>query len=257
MRLSVASNRYLTLRTQEGYSRYTIRAYRVQHDLLIRDIGDVDIDTITLERLREHLQQHMHLKPSSLGHKVRAMKSLFKWLVEEELLLRNPTLKLKEPKLGKRVPKALTIDELELLRDSCTSVLEHALVEFFFATGCRVGEIYRLDRSAIDWQRSCVNVIGKGNKEREVYFGSKARIWLQRYLTSRADRDAALFVTERKPHRMSIHQIQYIFKRIANRCELRSRVSPHKMRHYVESRVMGSPRRFSFAYERFILEHSP
>jgi len=113
MLLSVASNKFLTLRAQEGYSPYTIRAYRMQHGLLVRDIGDEEIDTITLEFLRAHLLQHMHLKPSSLGHKIRAIKRLFKWLVEEELLLRNPTLKLKEPKLGKRVPKALTIDELE------------------------------------------------------------------------------------------------------------------------------------------------
>lgn len=185
MRISVASNKFLTLRAQEGYSSHTIRAYRLQHNLLIRDIGDVEIDTVTLERLREHLHQHVHLKPSSIGHKIRAIKSLFKWLVEEELLLRNPTLRLKEPKQGKRVPKALTIDELELLRDSCTSSLEHAMVGFFFATGCRVGEINRLDCTAIDWQRGCVNVFGKGNKEREVYFGSEARIWLQRYLDSR------------------------------------------------------------------------
>ena len=78
MRLSVASNQYLTLRAQEGYSPYTIQAYRVQHDLLIRDVGDVEIDTITLDRLREHLQQHMHLNPSSHGHKAPAIKSLFK-----------------------------------------------------------------------------------------------------------------------------------------------------------------------------------
>lgn len=243
MRLSAASSLYLSLRAQEGFSRYTIRAYRVQHNLLIRDIGDVEIGTITLECLREHVQRHMHLKPSSLGHKVRAIKSLFKWLVEEELLVRNPTLKLKEPKLGKRVPKALTMDELEMLRDSCTSVLEHALVEFFFATGCRVGEVQKLDRGAIDWQRGCVNVIGKGNKEREVYFGSKARIWLQRYLKHRDDMDAALFVTERKPHRMSIHQIEYIFKRIANRSEIQSTVYPHKMRHTLATVLLnqGAP----------------
>ncbi|QSO53056.1 hypothetical protein JZ785_03910 [Alicyclobacillus curvatus] len=97
---------------------------------MIRDIGDVEIDTITLECLREHEQEHMHLKPSSLGHKVRAIKSLCKWLVEEALLVRDPPVKLKESKLGKRVLKALTTDELELLRDSCTSVLEQALMEF-------------------------------------------------------------------------------------------------------------------------------
>ncbi|WP_245632719.1 tyrosine-type recombinase/integrase [Alicyclobacillus kakegawensis] len=231
MRLSEASASFLNIRTQEGFSRYTISAYRLQHQLLIRDIGDLDIEDVTLPVLREHLSRQTHLKPSSLGHKIRAIKTLFNWLVEEELLLRNPTLKLNEPKRGKRVPKALTIEELELLRDSCECTLEHALVEFFFASGCRVAEIQRLNRSDIDWQRNAVKVLGKGDKEREVYFGAKAHIWMKRYLSERTDDDPALFVTVRKPHRMSIHEIQYIFKRIAKRCGLADRVSPHKMRH--------------------------
>lgn len=102
--------------------------------------------------------------------------------MEEEFLLRNPTLKVNEPKRGKRVPKALTIEELELLRDSCKSSLEHALVEFSFASGSRVAEIQRLNSGDIDWQRLPFTVLGKGNKEREIYFGAKARIWVQRYL---------------------------------------------------------------------------
>ncbi len=231
MRLSEASNTLLIVRAQEGFSPHTIDAYRLQHQLLVRDVGDLDIKDVTLHILREHLSHQGHLKPTSIGHKIRAIKSLFNWLVEEELLLRNPTLKLNEPKRGKRVPKALTIEELELLRDSCSSSLEHALIEFFFASGCRVAEIQRLNRNDIDWQRGAVNVLGKGNKEREVYFGAKSRIWLQRYLRGRTDDDRALFVTERQPHRMSIHEIQYIFKRIASRCNLEERVSPHKMRH--------------------------
>jgi integrase/recombinase XerD len=231
MYLSEASEAFLTVRSQEGFSQYTISAYRLQHELLVRDIGDLDIQDVTLQVLRDHLSHHGHLKPASLGHKIRAIKSLFNWLVEEELLLRNPTLKLNEPKRGKRVPKALTIEELELLRDSCVNALEHALVEFFFASGCRVAEVQRLSRNDIDWQRGAANVLGKGNKEREVYFGAKARIWLKRYLSERDDNDRALFVTVRQPHRMSIHEIQYIFKRIAKRCGLEGRVSPHKMRH--------------------------
>lgn len=231
MRLSDASNTFLEVKGQEGFSAYTLYAYRLQHELLIRDIGDLDVAEVTLQLLRAHLSHHSHLKPASLGHKIRAIKSLFNWLMEEELLLRNPTLKVNEPKRGKRVPKALTIEELELLRDSCRSSLEHALVEFSFASGCRVAEMQRLSRGDIDWQRSAVTVLGKGNKEREVYFGARSRIWLQRYLNERQDDDQALFVTARQPHRMSIHQIQYIFKRIAVRCGLRERVSPHKMRH--------------------------
>ena len=83
----------------------------------------------------------------------------------------------------------------------------------------------------IDWHRNAKKVLGKGNKEGEVYFGAKARIWLQRYLNQRIDEDRALFVTVRDPHRMSIHEIQYIFKRIAKRCGIEDRVNPHKMRN--------------------------
>ena len=86
-------------------------------------------------------------------------------------------------------------------------------------------------------------ILGKGDKEREVYFGAKARIWIERYLRQRHDHDSALFVTQRKPHRMSVHQIQYIFKRIAKRCGLEQRVSPHKMRHTLGTMLLnqGAP----------------
>ncbi len=231
MFLSEASALFLRVRTQEGFSRYTIKAYQLQYQLFIRDVGDLNIQEVNLLHFRIHLDHHGHLKPSSLGHKIRAFKSLFHWLIEEELIQKDPTVKLNEPKQGKRIPKALTMEELELLRDSCETALEHALIEFSFASGCRVAEIQRLNRNDIDWQRNSTKVLGKGNKEREVYFGAKARIWLQRYLNQRTDDDRALFVTAREPHRMSIHEIQYIFKRIARRCGIEDRVSPHKMRH--------------------------
>ncbi len=65
---------------------------------------------------------------------------------DEGLQVPSPARKLKEPKLGQRVPKALTMDELEWLRDACRATLEHVVIEFFFATGCRVGEAARLNR---------------------------------------------------------------------------------------------------------------
>jgi len=141
------------------------------------------------------------------------------------------------------VPKALTLDELEWLRDACVTTRDHALVEFFFATGCRVGEVYRLNRHDLDGYRQAVIVLGKGNKEREVYLGSKARIWIQRYLTERQDTDPALFVTERAPHRLSIHGIQHAFKRIAGRCGLAQKVHPHVLRHTLATTLLnqGAP----------------
>ncbi|GEO27398.1 hypothetical protein Alches_25770 [Alicyclobacillus hesperidum subsp. aegles] len=109
MRLSEASQQFLAVRQQEDFSRYTIMAYRLQHQLLIRDVGDIDIQDVTLPLLREHLSHHTHLKPSSMGHKIHSIKSLFKWLTEEDLLARNPTFKLNEPKPGKARLKATEI----------------------------------------------------------------------------------------------------------------------------------------------------
>ena len=243
MRLSEASTRFVVARGQEGYSPHTLAAYRLQHELLIRDVGDLELSSVTLQALRDHLARQEHLKASSRGHKVRAIKSLFRWCEDESLILPNPARKLKEPKLGQRVPKALNMDELEWLRDSCETAFEHALIEFFFATGCRVGEAVRINHTNVDWQRGCVVVVGKGNKEREVYFGSKARIWLGRYMRGRRDTDSALFVTQRSPHRMTIHGIQGVFKRVARRCGLEGKVHPHTMRHTLATSLLnqGAP----------------
>ncbi len=70
MRLSEASQRYLATRTQEGFSPHTIRAYRLQHQILIREVGDVGLAAVTLDLLRIHLTHHGHLQSSSLGHKI-------------------------------------------------------------------------------------------------------------------------------------------------------------------------------------------
>ncbi|MFD2624982.1 tyrosine-type recombinase/integrase [Salibacterium salarium] len=72
-----------------------------------------------------------------------------------------------------------------------------------FSTGCRIGEIVTLDRNSINWGSQSVIVRGKGDKERGVYFNIRCDIWLKKYLNCRDDKDPAIFVTERSPHRMS------------------------------------------------------
>ena len=168
---------YLKARRLDGYSNQTLYSYKLHLQRLTVDIGEMTtVDEVKLEHLRTHLTGLTHLQTSSLANKVRALKAFFRWLHDEEILERNPALKLREPRLPTRISKALSIEEVELLRDACESLLEHALVEFFFATGCRVGEIYRLDRTALDWVRRSAIVMGKGSKEREVYFGAKAAL---------------------------------------------------------------------------------
>lgn len=104
------------------------------------------------DRLKKYLiRSGDHLKPSSLGHRVRCVKSLFRWSHEEGYILKNPAAKLKEPKLGKRIPKFLSELEIEHLREACQTTMEKALFEFMYSTGCCIGEVVKLNREDIDF----------------------------------------------------------------------------------------------------------
>jgi integrase/recombinase XerD len=241
MLLSEAWQIYSADKQIEGFSPATLKGYKVQHNLLLRHFGDIDIRTITLPDLKTYLiEKGGHLKPSSLGMRIRFIRAFFRWVTDEGYCDSNPARKLKEPKLGQRVPKALSEEDTVMLQEGCKMPLEHALINFIYSTGCRIGEVHRLNRNAINWDnRSCI-VLGKGNKERVVYFSIKAAIWLKKYLNSRKDNDVALFVTERKPHRMSIAQIRYVVKRVAKRSEVEVNVYPHKLRHSFATHLLNN-----------------
>lgn len=230
---------YKTDKKLNGYSEHTLKSYNIQTNLLIRYFGDVNIKDIELTQLKEYLIAQNHLKPASIGHRIRFIRSFFRWANEEDIISKNISVRLKEPKLGIRIPKALTEEEIEILRDGCVSLLEHVLVEFLYTTGTRVGEVIGLNKNSINWEQNSTIVIGKGNKEREVYFNIRCSIWLKRYLRKRNDTDFALFVTERSPHRISIAEIRYIIKRIAKRTNINN-VYPHKLRHSYATHLLNN-----------------
>jgi integrase/recombinase XerD len=241
MLLSSAWNQYEADKRIEGYSIHTFKAYKIQCNLLTRHLGDIEIDSVTLEQLKSYLAKDAErLKPSSIGHRVRFLKSLFRWAIDEGNISRNPSAKLKEPKMGHRVPKAMSEEDIEALREACKSPLEHSLVEIMYTTGCRIGEIAILDRNSIDWENRSIIVRGKGDKEREVYFTIKCGIWLKKYLKQREDTDIAMFVTVRKAHRIGIAHIRYIIKRIAKRAEITVNVYPHKLRHSYATHLLNN-----------------
>jgi integrase/recombinase XerD len=104
--LSQAWETYESDKRIEGFSPQTLKAYQLQITLLIRHFGDIEINSLTTEQLKEYLSESSKtLKPSSLAHRVRSMKSLLRWSYEEGHISINPVAKIKEPKVGKRIPK--------------------------------------------------------------------------------------------------------------------------------------------------------
>jgi integrase/recombinase XerD len=232
MLVSEAWNLYKADKQIQGYSTQTLKVYSVQLSLLIRYLGDIQITDITTESIKLYLGEvAAELKASSLCHRIRFIKSLFKWAQEEKYVSTNPVSTIKEPKPESRIPKFLTEEEIELLREACDSTFEKALFEFMYSTGCRIGEVVNLDRNSINFSEQSVIVFGKGKKEREVYFNTRCSIWLKRYLEQRTDDQQALFVTIRAPHRMSIAQMRYVIKQISKRAGINKSIHPHQLRH--------------------------
>lgn len=159
--------------------------------------------------------------------------------------------------MDKRIPKFLTEAQIEELGIGCRIPLEHALYTLLYSTGCRIGEVYKINKSDIDWNRNAIVVFGKGRKEREVYFNTRCSIWLKKYLNNRTDNCEALFITERKHngeyHRSSIAQLRYVIKRIAKRSDVGTNVFPHKFRHSTATRLLDHGADLEFV--RQILGH--
>ena len=235
-----------------GYSFHTLKSYKIQCNLLIRYLGDMDISELTPIHLKQYLLDvsdpekriasgKQPLKPSSIGHRVRFLKSFFRYLHEEGITSKNLSSKLQEPKLGKRIPKAMTLEEIELIRDACNSTKEKAIIEFFFSTGIRIGEARSVNKHDINWETRSLKILGKGDKERYIFFSRKCAIWLKKYLTNREDNCEALFVTQRKPiRRVSVAQLRKYIKDIGKRSETNVNAYPHRWRHSFATKMLSN-----------------
>lgn len=106
------------------------------------------------------------------------------------------------------------------------------MTEFLISTGCRLDEVFKVNKDNINWHEMSLFVVGKGDKERKVYFNTKAKILLKKYLFSREDDNPALFVTSKRPyHRLGKRSIQREFKKIANMAGIEKSIHPHLFRH--------------------------
>jgi site-specific recombinase XerD len=222
---------FLASKKLEGLSESTLINYRNELNMLDRYFSK-SITQITTADIRQFLGKKPSLKMSTIEKKLSNLKTFFGWLVSEEFLLRNPTTKIKSPKQEQRLPKALSVAELENTREFCETRRERAIIEIFYSTGCRLAEVEAMKKSDINYQDMSMRVIGKGNKERIVYLSDKAIFHLEKYFEYRTDDCDALLVTSRKPYRaMGARAIQRDIVKVKKRMNFTKKLHPHVMRH--------------------------
>lgn len=191
------------------------------------------VQKITTEDLRDYLGNYQQSRNSSrvtIDNIRRIFSSFFSWLEDEDVIIKSPVRRIHKVKSSAKVKDTYSDEDLERLRDHCNSERDVAMIDILASTGMRIGELVHLNQNDINFdERECV-VLGKGNKQRIVYFDARSKIHLQNYLAKRKDANSALFVSLHVPHqRMSINGIENRLKNLGKRAGI-AKVYPHKFR---------------------------
>jgi len=237
------------LEAEKGYSSHTIQGYG--RDLLgfQESLGEgielAAIETIHIRRFVVSL--HGHNGAATVGRKLSALRSFFKYLVRKKIIAHDPIAGIAGPKVGKHMPVFLTVDEVFALIDAPSKkdrfmLRDIAILELLYSTGIRVAELVSTDLLNLDFASEMLMVTGKGNKERLVPVGSPAAHAVQQWLGLRdqliADRSRrgreverdALFLNGRGG-RLTTRSVERIVKAYGERAGIPQIVTPHALRH--------------------------
>lgn len=225
-------DRFIASKEIEGCSTRTLNYYRDNINKML-DTVNLPINEITTEILRNYLSDYKSNSNAgmvTIDNIRRTLSSFFAWLENEDYIVKSPVRRIHKVKTTRRVKETLTDENLEKLRDTCSNVIDLAILELLISTGMRVGELIRLNISDINFQeRSCI-VLGKGNSEREVYFSAKSKMYIEKYLETRTDDNEALFVSLIKPYnRLGISGIEITIRNLGRKSNI-NKVHPHKFK---------------------------
>ena len=231
---------FLSAKQVEGCSLRSINYYSSTLDNLIKDL-EKPFNQIETEDLRTYLSEYQKKNNASkqtIDNIRRILSSFFTWLEDEDYILKSPVRRIHKIKTMKQVKETYSDEALERLRDNCKTIRDLALIDMLASTGMRVGELVKLNRVDVDFvNRECV-VLGKGSKERVVYFDARTKLHLQNYLNSRTDDNEALFVSLLEPHnRLEIAGVEIMLRKLGRSLEI-NKVHPHKFRRTLATRAI-------------------
>lgn len=223
---------FIAAKRVEGCSPKTLVYYESTIIKMLIGINKA-VSNISTDDLRKYLteqQESKDLSKSTVDNIRRVLSSFFAWLEDEDYIVKSPVRRIHKVRTAINVKETYTDEELELMRDNCTELRDLAIVDLLASTGMRVGEMVLLNRDDINFaERECV-VLGKGNKERVVYFDARAKRHLQDYMDSRIDDNPALFVSLRKPRkRITINGIEARLRKLGEAWGIH-KLHPHKFR---------------------------
>ena len=224
----------------KNLSPRTIEEYQKVLNSLFKyvKLGDSSPSKITTRQLRDYVanMQHKGLAAKTVSNHVLALKRFFGFLLTEGYIQEDPSQRLPRPKVGKRLPKGLTIPQVQALFATMNSKSragrrDRVIFQLIYAGGLRVSEAVGLRVDDIDFTQGILRVVGKGDKERRIYLKPFVLKQLQRHITENR-LDSYLFPGRGHSH-VTARNAQMRFKEYVRKAGLPEHVSPHTLRHSI------------------------
>ncbi|RCK72056.1 MAG: Tyrosine recombinase XerC [Ignavibacteriae bacterium] len=247
------------LEKERKYSNHTIKSYEDDLNQLYVFLskhfsGVIDLNKIDNVTIRLFLGEFVEsgLTKKSIARKLSSLKSFFRYLTKEKILVSNPALNIATPKVPKKLPTFLdenSIDKMMDLPDQSTifGLRDKAILELLYSTGIRLQELISLNLNHINWKNSTIKVLGKGNKVRIVPFGSKAKEAMERYVSRREELYSKLtgsdaknaFFLSNKGLRLYPKGVYNIVSYYIEKVSDIERKSPHIIRHTFATHLLN------------------
>lgn len=229
----------------QNRSELTVAAYQtdlVQFSTFAALEHGVEAETLTVELIDVYTVRGFlgalaegGLTRRSMARKLATLRTFFKFLCRKEILQINPVQRVASPKLGRKLPNFLYVDQMEgLLHVSdCTDLLgsrDQVIIELLYGSGLRVSELVGLDRDNLELDSGLIRVLGKGSKERVVPVTNYAIQSIQAYLGMRKDH-AKILLLNYQGTRLSARSVRRILDKMVAKSHLEQHVNPHMLRH--------------------------
>ena len=235
------------LKIERHYSPHTLNNYQRDLKFLTNFFRGKEISRAAARSYLISLEKKYSRR--SVARKLSSARSFFRFLLREKVIKSNPFENLVTPKIPKRLPNFLYPEEVNALLEapdpqSPLGLRDRALLELLYSTGVRVEELISINLNDLDLEEGEIKILGKGNKERIVLFGSQARKALGVYLRQarpnllEGKKSRFLFIGQRGPS-LSKRQVERIIRTYAQKAGIPKKVTPHTLRHSFATHLLS------------------
>ncbi len=238
--------RYMEI--EKNYSAHTLLNYKLDLLDFKKFCAGLDLEKVDYLLLRKYLAvlKQKGLGNRSVGRRLSALRSFFRFLTREGNLKLNPILMLSSPKLDKHLPAFMTEEEVAKLIESAfpkdnkdvQGMRDRAILETFYSSGLRISELVSLSLDDIDFISGIIKVMGKGKKERIVPIGNAALAAIKKYIDSRKKNSPALFLNKNSG-RITTRGVRNIVEKYLQIAGIKHGLSPHTLRHSFATHLLN------------------